>query len=159
MSLSSSIASSNYTVLKHSNNLAHYRNSIYHQNNLIYNLVLLILFLFICVIFILITTQIILVLYLVVLVAIYGYLTPYKQQISNWIELGTLSWFVVLLLLQSNPLLQDTLTYTSQSTSSIPQCDDANTVVTNFALLLEVFYYIPVLVALVCMCIWITTIM
>lgn len=98
-------------------------------------------------------------LYLVVLVAIYGYLAPYKQQISNWIELITLSWFVVLLLLQSNPLLKDTLTYTSHSTSSIPQCDDANTVVTKFALLLAVLYYIPVLVALVCMCVWITTVM
>ena len=104
---------------------------------------------------ILITTQIILLLYLVVLVATYGYSTPYKQQLTNWLELATLTWFAILIMLLSNPLLQDTLTYTSEFTSSIPQCDEASTVVTMFAVLLAVFYYIPVLVALVCTSVWI----
>ena len=101
------------------------------------------------------TTQMIILLYLVVLVAIYGYLTPYKQQLTNWLELGTLTWFTILIMLLSNPLLKDTLTYTSEFTYSIPQCDGANDVVTMFALLLAVFYYIPVLVALGCTCVWI----
>ena len=104
---------------------------------------------------ILITTQIILLLYLVVLVAIYGYLTPYKQQLTNWLELVTVTWFAILIMLLSNPLLQDTLTYTSQFTSSIPQCDGASTIMSMFAVLLAVFYYIPVLVALVCTSVWI----
>ena len=92
---------------------------------------------------------------MVVLVAIYGYLTPYKQHFTNWLELVMLTWFTILIMLLSNPLLQDTLTYTSEFTSSIPQCDGTNTVVTMFALLLAVFYYIPVLVALVCVSLWI----
>ena len=101
---------------------------------------------------ILITTQIILLLYLVVLVATYGYLTPYKQLITNWLELATSTWFIILIMLLSNPLLQDTLTSTSEFTSSIPQC---GRVVTMFAVLLAVFYYIPVLVAMVCRSVWI----
>ena len=92
---------------------------------------------------------------MVVLVAIYGYLTPYKQQLTNWLELATLTWFAILIMLLSNPLLQDTSTYTSEFISSIPQCDDASTVVTKSAVLLAVFYYIPVLVALVCSSVWI----
>ena len=104
---------------------------------------------------ILITTQIILLLYLVVLVATYGYLAPYKQLITNWFELITLTWFAFLIMLHSNPVLQDALTYTSKFTSSIPQCDGTITVVTMFARLLAVFYYIPVLVALVCTSVWI----
>lgn len=99
----------------------------------------------------------ILLLYLMVLVAVYGYLTPYEQPLTNLLEVATLTWFAILIMLLSNPLLQDTLTYTSEFTSSIPQCDGASTIVTMFALLLAVFYYIPVLVALVCTCVWIIT--
>ena len=95
-----------------------------------------------------------------ILILFYGYFNPYKGRLNNILELSILILFLFLLLLRANSLLDDKLQKAPHNTSvSIPSCGTDIDPVTSFASMLAVFYYIPLLIGLVCVCIWSTYIM
>ena len=95
-----------------------------------------------------------------ILILLYGYLNPYKGRLSNILELSILILFLFLLLLRGNSRLDDILQKPPHNTSvSIPSCGTDIDPVTSFASMLAVFYYIPLSIGLICVCIWITNIM
>ena len=95
-----------------------------------------------------------------ILILLYGYLNPYKGRLYNILELSILILFLFLLLLRANSQLDDILQQAPHNTSvSIPSCGTDIDPVTSFASMLAVFYYIPLFIGLVCVCIWSTYIM
>ena len=104
--------------------------------------------------------QTIILLFIMFLILLYGYFNPYKGRLNNILELSTLILFLFLLLLRANSQLDDILQKAPHNTSvSIPSCGTYIDPVTSFASMLAVFYYIPLLIGLVCVCIWSTYIM
>ena len=92
-----------------------------------------------------------------ILILLYGYLNPYKGRLNNILELFILILFLFLLLLRANSQLNDILQKAPHNTSvSIPSCGTDIDPVTSFASMLAVFYYTPLLIGLVCVCIWST---
>ena len=95
-----------------------------------------------------------------ILILLYGYLNPYKGKLNNILELSILILFLFLILLRANSLLDDKLQKAPHNTSvSIPSCGTEIDTVTSFASMLAVFYYIPLFIGLVCVCMWSTYIM
>ena len=88
--------------------------------------------------------QTIIPLFLMFLILLYGYFNPYKGRLNNILELS------ILILFQKAP---------HNTSVIIPSCGTYIDPVTSFASMLGVFYYIPLLIGLVCVCIWSTYIM
>ena len=100
--------------------------------------------------------QTIILLFLMILILLYGYFNPYKGRLNNILELSILILFLFLLLLRANSQLDDILQKAPHNTSvSIPSCGTDTDPLTSFASMLAVFYYIPLFIGLVCVCIYI----
>ena len=92
-----------------------------------------------------------------VLLFLYGYWKPYKDKMANILEICLLVLLIILLMLRANPFLQDALEISLHSgQTSIPSCDiDGNTAtVTSFTAILAVVYYLPALIGLSCLIVW-----
>ena len=106
----------------------------------------------------LLTLQALLLLFIMALIVLYGYCRPYVNDLINILEITILITFLMLLMLRVNHFLEDMLQVPVNSTlSSIPSCDNekGTTIVTTFATILLVIYYIPVVFGLLCLVIWI----
>ena len=88
-----------------------------------------------------------------VLLATHGYFMPYKHRAANLLEVITLVDFLILLLLRNNPILQETLSGFPEFTSATCLPLSA-TVITPFAALLTLFYYLPVLIGCCAIVVW-----
>ena len=99
-----------------------------------------------------------------ILFTLYGYIQPYKTSISNYINFVIILSFMILLMLRANAYLQDHFN-TIQSVpnsailTSIPSCDSDDVIVTQFSILLAIMYYLPLLIALILLIVWIGQIM
>ena len=102
--------------------------------------------------------QLVILLFIMVLLFLYGYCKPYKDKMANILEISLLVLLIILLMLRANHFLQDALEISLHSgQTSIPSCDiDGNTAtVTSFSAILAVVYYLPALIGLSCLIVWV----
>ena len=87
----------------------------------------------------------------------YSYARPFKTKAVNYLETGLLITFLILLKLRSSPFFQDTFSFTTgqRNYTSVPSCDGGAVVISSLATILSVVYYLPVLVGLVFLVIFI----
>ena len=93
-----------------------------------------------------------------ILFTVYGYLQPYKTRGSNYLNIVIMMSFMTLLMLRASPYLQDNINVVQLASSgttltSIP-CTSDDVVVTPFSVLLATVYYIPLVIATVCLVVW-----
>ena len=93
-----------------------------------------------------------------ILFTLCGYIQPYKTSSSNYLNAVIMILFMILLMLRASSYLQDNLNSVllASNGTSIPFCDSNDEVATPFSILLATEYYLPLLIALVYVVIWIT---
>ena len=99
-----------------------------------------------------------------ILFALYGYIQPYETRSSNYLNFFIMLSFMILLMLKANPSLYDHFNIIQSASNgttvtSIPSCDSDDVIVTPFSILLAIVYYLPLLIALVLLILWIGQIM
>ena len=79
-----------------------------------------------------------------------GYIQPYKTRGSNYLNAVILISFMVLLMLQANSYLKDSLNVIHNGTmlTSIPSCYSNDVIATPFSILLAIVYYLPLLIVI-----------
>ena len=96
-----------------------------------------------------------------ILFTLCGYIQPYKTSSSNYLNAVVMMLFMILLMLRASLYLQDNLNIVQSVSNgtiltSIPSCDSDDMVVTPFSILLATVYYLPLIIALVCLVVWST---
>ena len=89
------------------------------------------------------------------LLTLHGYIQPHKTSGSNYLNTVIIILFMILLMLRADPYLQDNLESVSIQGTSIPSCDSDDMVATPLSILLATVYYSSLLVALICLVVWI----
>ena len=86
-----------------------------------------------------------------VVLLFYGYCNPYKDRITNVLEVCLLSLLLMLLMFWDNLYFRDWISVIDYDHTTISQCDNHFHIETMFAAVLTCFYYGPLVVGLCCL--------